>query len=81
MCATVTVAVVRTLPTRAPYPTNASILLEDHKSALGMCIEVESGKGDAAQPYVNDVFEHCVKTVKGALIQQDVPAPIIATSN
>ena len=76
-----TVALVRTLPTRAPYPANAPILFEYHEPALGVCIEVEAGKSDAAQPYNNDIFERRVKTVKGALIQQDVPAPITATSS
>ena len=53
-----TVALVRTLPTRTPYTTNAPIFLEYHKPALGVCIEVEAGKGDAAQPYINDNLEH-----------------------
>lgn len=44
-----TVILVPTLHTRAPYPTNAPVLFEDRKVALGVCIEVESGKGDAGQ--------------------------------
>ena len=47
--ATVTAIFVRTLHTRAPYPSNAVILFKDQKPALGVCIEIESGKGNAAQ--------------------------------
>lgn len=45
-----TVVLVPMLRTRTPDSTDTLILLEDRKPALGMCIEVESGKGDAAQP-------------------------------
>ena len=36
--------------TRTLYSTNTAILFEDGKPALRVCVEVESGQGDAGQP-------------------------------
>ena len=47
---TVTVVLVPALHTRVPRPTNSAILFQDHKPALGVRIEIESGKGDSGQP-------------------------------
>lgn len=40
---------VPALHTRVPHATNTPILFEDGQPALGVCIEVESGQGDAGQ--------------------------------
>ena len=46
---TISVVLVSALHTRVPHTAYTSILFEDGKPALGVCVEVESRKDNASQ--------------------------------
>ena len=52
---------VSTLHTRTPHPPNTTILFEDRQTAVRVCVEIKSGKGDPAQALISKLALPCIE--------------------